>query len=36
MSFIFQVTPMGQLSKSPNQGLKREKNFQEANFVNKY
>jgi hypothetical protein len=33
MAFIFQVTPMGQLSKSPNQGLKREKNFQEANFV---
>jgi hypothetical protein len=36
MAFIFQVTTMGQLSKSPNQGLKREKNFQKADFVNKY
>jgi hypothetical protein len=36
MEFIFQVTAMDQLSKSPNQGLNREKNFQEANFVNKY
>jgi hypothetical protein len=36
MAFIFQVTPMGQLSESPNQGLKRQKKFQEANFVNKY
>jgi hypothetical protein len=36
MAFIFQVTPMGQQSKSPNQGLKSEKNFQEANIVNKY
>jgi hypothetical protein len=36
MAFIFQVTPIGQLSKSPNQGLKKEKNFQEVNFVNKY
>jgi hypothetical protein len=36
MAFIFQVTPIGQLSKSPNQGLKREKSFQEAKFVNKY
>jgi hypothetical protein len=36
MTFIFQVTPMGQLSKSLNQGLKKDKNVQEANFVNKY
>jgi hypothetical protein len=36
MAFIFQVSPIGQLSKSQNQGLKREKNIQEANFVNKY
>jgi hypothetical protein len=36
MAFIFQVTPVGQLSKSPNQGLKGEKNFQEANLANKY
>jgi hypothetical protein len=36
MAFIFQVIPIGQLSKSPNQGVKREKNFQEDNFVNKY
>jgi hypothetical protein len=36
MAFIFQVSPMGQLSKYPNQGLKREKNIQETNFVNKY
>jgi hypothetical protein len=35
MAFIFQVTPTGQLSKSPNQSLKKE-NFQETNFVNKY
>jgi hypothetical protein len=36
MALIFQEIPMGQLSKSPNQGLKRQKNYQEANFVNKY
>jgi hypothetical protein len=36
MAFIFQVTQIGQLSESPNQGLKREKNFQKTNFVNKY
>jgi hypothetical protein len=36
MAFIFQVTLIRKLSKSPNQGLKREKNFQEANLVNKY
>jgi hypothetical protein len=36
MAFIFQEIPMGQQSKSSNQGLKREINFQEANFINKY
>jgi hypothetical protein len=32
MAFIFQVTPMDQLSKSPNQGLKREIKFRRGQF----